>query len=167
MRREEVGTLIALLAATLAVVPADGLAVGERPVFEARTMSGQVVRSTSLTAKPTVVVLWLPSSPKSSRALVDLSRLAKRESGARFIALACWDGADSAKSFMATLTGVDLETWLDPAEKNASESIAVKAFKTRRFPSVYVLDRGQRVVGSYLDYKPRDDVAALIAKASG
>jgi hypothetical protein len=58
-----------------------------------------------------------------------------------------------------------MEVWLDPAEKNATESIAVKAFKTRRFPSVYVLDSQQKVVGSFLGYKPGDDVAGLIDRA--
>jgi hypothetical protein len=55
--------------------------------------------------------------------------------------------------------------WLDPAEKNAGESIAVKVFNTRRFPSVYVLEAQQKVVGSFLGYKPGDDVAGLIGRA--
>ena len=158
--------MLPLLAATLVLAPADGLAVSERAVFEARTQQGAVVRSASLN-RPTVLLLWGPWSNGSSRALVELSNLKKSEPRPRYIALASWDEPGNVREFLATLQGVDMEIWLDPAQKNATESIAVKAFKTRRFPSVYVLDGQQRVVGSFLGYKPSDDVRGLIAKASG
>ncbi len=98
---------------------------------------------------------------------VDISRIAKAETRARFIALASWDEPDNVKQFLATVSEVDLEVWMDPAMKDVSASIAARVFKTRRFPSVYVLDRAQRVVGSFLSYKASDDIAGLITKASG
>ena len=159
--------MVALLAATILISPPDGLAVGERAVIEARTQAGAVVRSSSLAGKPAVVLLWGPWSNGSSRALVELSQLSATDKRARFVALACWDEPDNVTKFLATVRGVTLEVWIDPAGKNPSESIAVKAFKTRRFPSVYVLDAQQRVVGSFLGYKPTDDVKSLITKAIG
>ena len=158
--------MITLLAATVMIAPADGLAVGERAVFEARTQQGAPVRSSTLN-RTTVLLLWGPWSNGSSRALVELSTLKKSDPRPRYIALATWDEPDNVREFLATVQGVDMEIWLDPAEKNATDSIAVKTFKTRRFPSVYVLDARQRVVGSFLGYKPTDDVRALLAKASG
>jgi hypothetical protein len=158
--------MVTLLAAAALLAPLDGLAVGERAMFEARTQQGAVVRSASLN-RPTVLLLWGPWSNGSARALVELSNLKKSEPRPRYIALASWDEPGNVTEFLATVQGVDLEIWLDPAQKNATESIAVRAFKTRRFPSVYVLDRQQRVVGSFLGYKPTDDVKGLIAKAIG
>src|SRR5688572_17442298 len=157
--------MITLLCATVLTVPVDGLAIGERAVFDARTQQGAVVRSAVLN-RPTVLLLWGPWSTGSSRALVELSNLKKSDSRARFIALATWDEAENVREFLATVQGVDMEIWLDPAQKNASESIAVKTFKTRRFPSLFALDSQQRVVGSFLGYKPSDDVKALIDKAT-
>ena len=156
--------MITLVAATLLLTPVDGLAVGERAVFEARTQQGALVRSSSLN-RPTVLLLWGPWSNGSSRALVELSNLKKSETRPRYVALASWDEAGNVRDFLATVQGVDMEIWLDPAEKNATESIAVKTFKTRRFPSVYVLDSQQRVVGSFLGYKGSEDVRSLVAKA--
>lgn len=159
--------MIATLLAAVALAPADGLAVGERAIFQAQTMAGTAVAASSLSAKPTVIILWGPWSSGSARTLVDLTRTAKADTRARFVALASWDEPDNVKKFLATVSGIDLEVWTDPAMKNASESIAVRVFMTRRFPSVYVLDRGQRVVGSFLGYKPSDDIAGLITKAIG
>src|SRR5688572_10014145 len=121
--------MITLLAATLFLTPVDGLAIGERPVFEARTQQGAVIRSAALTGKPTVLLLWGPWSNGSARALVDLTNLSKADPRARFIALATWDEPNNVREFLATVTGVDIEIWLDPARKNATESIAVKMFK--------------------------------------
>jgi hypothetical protein len=157
--------MVTLIAATMLIAPVDGLPVGERAVFEARSHQGAVVRSTSLAGKPAVIVLWGPWSNGSARALVELTNLSKTHPKARFVALASWDEPKNVTSFLATVRGVDLEMWLDPAEKNAGESIAVKVFNTRRFPSVYVLDSQQKVVGSFLGYKPGDDVAGLIGRA--
>jgi hypothetical protein len=158
--------MVTLLAAAALLLPVDGLAVGERAVFEARNQQGAVVRSASLN-RPTVLLLWGPWSNGSSRALVELSNLKRSDPRPHYIALASWDEPGNVTEFLATVQGVDLEIWIDPAQKNATESIAVKAFKTRRFPSVYVLDRQQRVVGSILGYKPTDDVKGLIAMAIG
>ncbi|MEO7454300.1 MAG: redoxin family protein [Fimbriimonadales bacterium] len=157
--------MVTLLAATMILSPVDGLAVGAQAVFEARSQPGAVVRSSSLTGKPSVILLWGPWSNGSARALVALSNLSKTQRKARFIALASWDEPKNVTSFLATVRGVDLEIWIDPAGKNATESIAVKAFKTRRFPSVYVLNSRQMVVGSFLGYKPGDDIAGLIDRA--
>jgi hypothetical protein len=159
--------MIATLLAAVALAPTDGLAVGERAVFEAKTMAGASVLSSTLTAKPTVLVLWGPWSSGAARALVDLSRVAKTDTRARFVALATWDEPENVKKFLATVSGVDLEVWTDPAMKDASDSIAVRVFKTRRFPSVYVLDRSQRVSGSFLGYKASDDIVGSITKAIG
>jgi len=159
--------MIATLVAAVALTPADGLAVGERAVFDATTLAGAPVASTSLTARPTVILLWGPWSGGSARTLVDLSRMARTDVRARFVALASWDEPGNVKKFLEAVSGVDLEIWTDPAKKDASASIATRVFKTRRFPSVFVLDRGQRVVGSYLSYKPSDDLGVLITKAIG
>ena len=159
--------MVALIAATLLLPPLDGLAVGERVAYDARTQAGAVVRASSLGGKPAVVLLWGPWSNGSSRALVELSALSASDKRAKFVSLACWDEADNVTEFLATVRGVTIDVWLDPAGKNPSESIAVKVFKTRRFPSVYVLDAQQRVVGSFLGYKPTDDVKSLITKAIG
>jgi thioredoxin-like negative regulator of GroEL len=158
--------MVTLLAAVALLPPLDGLAVGEKVVFEARNQQGTVVRSASLN-RPTVLLLWGPWSNGSARALVEISNLKKADPRPRYVALASWDEPDNVTEFLATVQGVDLDIWLDPAQKNASESIAVKAFKTRRFPSVYVLDRQQRVAGSFLGYKPTDDVKSLVSKVTG
>ncbi|MDQ2986445.1 MAG: redoxin family protein [Armatimonadota bacterium] len=158
--------IVALLAA-VAFNPIDGLAVGDRVAFTANTLSGASIASSKLTGRPTVLVLWGPWSHGSSRALVDLTNLSRTDKRARFVGLASWDEPANVKGFLATVSGVDLEMWVDPAQKNVSDSIAVKVFKTRRFPSVYVLDSTQQVVGSFLGYKSTDDVAALITKAIG
>src|SRR5688500_5209709 len=109
--------MLPLLAATLVLAPADGLPVGERAVFEARTQQGAVVRSASLT-RPTVLLLWGPWSNGSSRALVELSNLKKADPRPRYIALASWDEPGNVREFLATVQGVDMEIWLDPAQKN-------------------------------------------------
>ncbi len=159
--------MVATLLAAVAMVQADGLAVGERAEFEAKTIAGALVVSSTLTAKPTVLVLWGPWSSGSARTLVDLTRLAKADNRARFVALASWDEPENVRAFLATVSGVDLEVWTDPAMKDASASIAVRIFKTRRFPSVFVLDRSQRVVGSFVGYKASDDIGGLVTKAIG
>lgn len=156
--------IVALLAA-VAFSPVDGLDVGIRVDFTANTLSGSPIASSKLAGKPTVLLLWGPWSNGSSRALVDLTKLSRTDKRARFVALASWDEPENVKGFLATLSGVDLEMWVDPAQKKVAESIAVKVFKTRRFPSVYVLDSKQQVVGSFLGYKAADDVAGLITKA--
>jgi hypothetical protein len=159
-------TMVAVLAALL-LSPVDGLGIGEIVQFEAVTLAGKAVSSSVLEAKPSVVLLWGPWSAGSSRALVDISKLSNEDHRARFIGLASWDQPDNVRTFLNTLAGVDIEMWIDPAGKNPTDSIAVKVFKTRRFPSVYVLDRKQRVVGSFLSYKASDDVRSLITKAIG
>ena len=153
--------------AALVMAPLDGLPVGEVATFTARSLEGKEIVSASLTTKPTVILLWGPWSAGSSRALTDMSKLADQDRRATIVGLASWDDAENVRSFLNTLAGVNIEMWADPAGKDPSASIAVRTFRTKRFPSVYVLDRRQRVVGSFLSYRGTEDVRALITKAIG
>lgn len=146
--------------------PDQALAPGTKLAFRAQTLAGAEVGADDLIGRPTVLILWGPWSAPSSRAL-EVGRALKERYGerVRYVALASWDTLQNVAAFRDANPTLDLEYWWDPAAKNTADSIAVKVFKTRRFPTVYVASRDARIVGGFVGFKASDDVAALVDKA--
>lgn len=149
--------------AALALIQ-EPLGVGQPVAFEARRLDGSTVSAPeALRGTPTMLLLWGPWSPQSGRALEAGVKMRDRY-GARLqvIALTCWDTRANTVAFLEENKSITLTAWWDPAEKSTADSIAMKVFRVKRFPSVFLLDRNARVAASFVPYKPSDDLAAAI-----
>lgn len=126
--------------------------------FQAQTLDGQAVRSDSLRGRPTLLALWGTWSPQSARSLEVVRGMQEKfgKRGLRVVALASWDTKENVSAFKGENPQLKFEFWWDPAARDTSGSIAVKTFKTRRFPTFYVLDRNARVVQGFVGFKPKD-----------
>ncbi len=136
--------------------------------FQAQALDGKVVRSDSLKGRPTLLALWGTWSPQSARSLEVVRGMQEKfgKRGLQVVALACWDTEASVSAFKRENPKLKFEFWWDPAARDTSASIAVKTFKTRRFPTFYVLDRNVRVVQGFVGFKPKD-TASLEAAIEG
>ena len=163
--------MLATLAASSILVFAQAgnevLPVGADISFKAHTLAGAEMSAASLRGKPTLIVLWGPWNQKSYRAVEAADRMRdKYGAKLRVVALTCWDTARNTESFSQTYPKLHVEYWVDPAERDTDNSIAAKVFKTKRFPTIYVLDSSGKVVGGYVGFKPDDDLSKLIDRAS-
>ncbi len=153
----------AIAFALIAAPVEEPLAAGTSVSFRAQTIDGKAVSSDVLKGKKSVIVLWGPWSAQSSRAL-ELAENFRDKYGAkiRVVALTSWDTLPNTQSFITENPRLRMDFWWDPAGKNTAESIAVKVFRTHKFPTLYVLDKDLRVVGGFVGFKPGDDIGSLI-----
>lgn len=150
------------LALTLQAEMDKPLPIGTPIEFSARTLEGAEVESSSLKGAPSVVILWGSWSQPSVRALEIGPVIAKQFPRVKVIALASGDDRDAAAK-SAAATNLDLTFWWDPAGRNRENLIATTVFKTRRFPTIYVLDSQVKVVAGFLGYKSADRDALFSA----
>lgn len=160
--------MTALLAATVFIGLPPQAPIGKDVSFKARTLQGAEVSTQVLRGKPSLIVLWGPWSAQSSRAL-EIAQAVKEKYGTklRVIAVTTWDTEANTVSFLRQNAHLKFEFWLDPAEKNTAESIAVKVFESRKFPSIFVLNGAMKLVGGFVGFKPGDDLDELIRTAIG
>jgi hypothetical protein len=158
--------IVTLVAAAAVAAQGDVVEVGRTPSFRAVNLSGQAVSSEALKGRATLLILWGTWSAQSARALEIGQKMSDRF-GARLrvVALGSWDTLENVRAFADSNKHLKNDFWCDPAGKNPAESIAVKVFGARRFPSVVVLDKSGRTVGGMIGYKPSDDIVPLIEKA--
>lgn len=146
------------LALTISAAQADidrPLPAGTTIEFSAQTLAGSVVETKSLLGTPTVFILWGSWSQPSTRALQLGPEIRREFPTVKTIGLATGDSREDAQR-AAVAAEVDIIFWWDPSGKDRDNSIATKVFKTRRFPTVYVLDSNMKVVRGFLGYRPSD-----------
>lgn len=138
------------------------LPAGTAVEFSAQTLAGAEVKSSSLKGAPSVVILWGSWSQPSVRALEIGPVITKEFPRVKVVALASGDDRDSAAK-AATAANLELTFWWDPAGRDRANLIATTVFKTRRFPTIYVMDSQVKVVAGFLGYKSTDRDALFAA----
>ncbi len=130
--------------------------------FAAQTMTGNSVSSNTLKGAACVILVWGAWSQPSVRTL-DLAReLRVGGRKIRFIALASWDTKDAVAAALETDKS-GAEVWWDPAGRDRQDSIATKVFKTRRFPTIYVMNSSMLVLKGFVGYRATDRDALFAA----
>lgn len=146
------------LALTIAAAQSDidrPLPAGTQIEFSAQTLAGSAVETKSLLGRPTVFILWGSWSQPSIRVL-QLGPEIKREfPTVKIVGLSTGDTREEAGR-AARDSGVEIVFWWDPAGRDRENSIATKVFRTRRFPTIYVLDSDMKVVKGFLGFRPSD-----------
>lgn len=165
--------MTALLIATTMFVPQGELdqpiAPGTPIEFRAETLDGKSTGSANLKGKPTLIALWGTWSAPSSRTLEIAQALHDDfgPRGLRVISLACWDSKENVLGFRRANPQLTFDFWFDPQGSDTESSVAVKVFKTRRFPTFYVLDKQGKVVQGFLGARAvnKADISAAIQKS--
>lgn len=129
--------------------------------FKAHAMAGGGVGSDSLRGSPSLVVLWGTWSPAAARSLEIAQAMHEKYSGRglRVVSLASWDTREDVAAFQNANPNLKFAFWWDPAGKETGSSIAVNVFRTRKFPTFYVLDSQVRVVQGFVAFKAGDKAA--------
>ena len=145
------------------------IAPGTLIEFKAESLDGKQVGSASIVGKTTLIALWGTWSAPSSRAL-EIAQAMHDEfgpKGLRVISLACWDTKENVLGFRRANPQLGFDFWFDPRGGDTDSSLAVKVFKTRRFPTFYVLDKQQKVVQGFIGARAvnKADVSVAVKKS--
>ncbi len=145
------------------------IAPGTSLDFRVESLEGKPVNSSSFKGKPLLVALWGTWSPPSSRALEIAQALHEDfgQKGLKVVSIACWDNKNNVLGFKRANANLTFEFLIDPAGSDTESSVAVQVFKTRRFPTFYVIEKQGKVVQGFLGARAvnKPDIAAAIQKA--
>ncbi|MGI8923806.1 MAG: TlpA family protein disulfide reductase [Fimbriimonadales bacterium] len=162
--------MVAALFASLVISFAPGvqgnpLAPGTQIDFIAQTLHGASIGSKELKGKQSLIVLWGTSWLTESLPALDEAERVRKKYGEklRVVALSSFDLKQQVISFENGHPHYKMEFWVDTSEREGLDaSIAAKVFKAKEFPTVYVLDKGCKVVGGIVGFKAGDNIETFV-----